>query len=274
MNYIGTKRVTGTPMSRLDYNQLKGWELPADENGADEGYLVEYDNGHQSWSPKAVFEDSYRPSDALNFGLAIEALKQGKRVTRPSWNGKNMWLVYVAPGHYDVGCATIGYKPGQNECPTLAPWIGMRTAQNMFTPWIPAQSDQLADDWQILEEVVEAPGSDVVRIPLKDGDRKSLFVLIRGTGVDLDLTDSLESIKLIRIVTRDGVEVAINHSRPIRHKGEWIINGTLGSQAAAPFSIGINPETFNTSVSVNLPEDYPMELFVELEAKVMNRNRR
>jgi hypothetical protein len=151
MNYIGTKKVVGKPMTRLEYNHRKGWELPAGENGADEGYLVEYDNGHQSWSPKAVFEDSYRPCDALNFGLAIEALKQGKRVTRPSWNGQGMWLVMVKPGHYDVGCATIGFKPGVNECPTLAPWVGMKTAQNVFTPWTPAQSDQLADDWQILE---------------------------------------------------------------------------------------------------------------------------
>ena len=29
-------------MTRLEYNQFRGWELPADENGADEGYLVEY----------------------------------------------------------------------------------------------------------------------------------------------------------------------------------------------------------------------------------------
>ncbi|MNP96410.1 hypothetical protein D3C85_89910 [compost metagenome] len=270
MNYIGTKKVVGTPMTRLDYNQLKGWELPADENGADEGYLVEYDNGHQSWSPKDVFEDSYRPCNALNFGLAIEALKQGKRVTRPSWNGKNMWLVYVGAGHYDVGARILGADINV----TYAPWVGMKTAQGMFTPWIPAQSDQLADDWQILEDVVEAPGPDVVRIPLKDGSRKNLHGLIHALGKDTDLTDSIESIKLIRIVTRDGVEVAINHSRPIRHQREWIINGTLGNIAKAPFSIGIDPETFNTSVSVNLPADYPMDLFVELEAKLVNHNRR
>lgn len=28
----------------------------------------------------------------MNFGQAIEALKQGKKVTRQGWNGKRMYL--------------------------------------------------------------------------------------------------------------------------------------------------------------------------------------
>lgn len=67
--YIGTKIVKAKPMNRLEYNQLRGWELPADENGSDEGMLVEYMDGGKanhpdfsgyiSWSPKDVFERSY-----------------------------------------------------------------------------------------------------------------------------------------------------------------------------------------------------------------------
>jgi hypothetical protein len=274
MNYIGTKKVIGTPMSRLDYNQLKGWELPADENGADEGYLVEYDNGHQSWSPKAVFEDSYRPCDSLTFGLAIEALKQGKRVTRPSWNGQGMWLVMVQPGHYDVGCGTVGYKPGENECPTLAPWVGMKTAQNVFTPWTPAQSDQLAEDWQILHEPTIVSDTSVIRLPLKDGDRKSLFGLIGASGVAIDSTDSIDSIKLLRIVTKDGVEVAARFSNATKINRDIIINGALGNLVRLPFSIVIDPQTTNSTVAAHLPDDYPMDLFAELEVKRINYNRR
>ena len=43
--YIGTKQVTATPMTRLAYNKYRGWTVPADENGADAGYLVEYLDG-------------------------------------------------------------------------------------------------------------------------------------------------------------------------------------------------------------------------------------
>ena len=70
--YEGTKIVQATPMNRLEYNQYRGWDLPADENGADEGYLVEYLDGGKgnhrdhlgyiSWSPKEVFERAYKIS--------------------------------------------------------------------------------------------------------------------------------------------------------------------------------------------------------------------
>lgn len=58
-------------MTRQEYNDYRGWELPADEDGSDEGYLVEYVGGGQpnmpdkhkgyiSWSPRDVFESSYQ----------------------------------------------------------------------------------------------------------------------------------------------------------------------------------------------------------------------
>lgn len=59
--YIGTKIIKAKPMTRGDYNKQRGWEIPADENPDDEGYLVQYDNDYVSWSPKDVFETSYRP---------------------------------------------------------------------------------------------------------------------------------------------------------------------------------------------------------------------
>lgn len=70
--FIGTKVVNATKMTRADYNKLRGWQLPSNENGDDEGYLVEYTDrvetpphvqgfsGYVSWSPKAVFDRAYR----------------------------------------------------------------------------------------------------------------------------------------------------------------------------------------------------------------------
>ena len=72
--YEGTKRVYARPMNRGDYNTYRGWEVPADENPADDGYLVEYLDGGKSnhaahagyisWSPKDVFERSYKELSA------------------------------------------------------------------------------------------------------------------------------------------------------------------------------------------------------------------
>ena len=71
--YIGTKVMQAKPMSRMDYCTYQGWILPDNENGVDEGYLVEYEDGgapnhkdHEgyiSWSPKDIFERSYFGSE-------------------------------------------------------------------------------------------------------------------------------------------------------------------------------------------------------------------
>ena len=69
VTYVGTKVVHAIPMTRGEYNVLRGWQLPADENGEDLGYLVQYADGgpsnqhgftgYISWSPRDVFERSY-----------------------------------------------------------------------------------------------------------------------------------------------------------------------------------------------------------------------
>lgn len=57
------KTVHATPMTRGVYNFYRGWEIPADEDPADPGYLVVYDKDgpdhYESWSPKKVFDDGY-----------------------------------------------------------------------------------------------------------------------------------------------------------------------------------------------------------------------
>jgi hypothetical protein len=68
--YLGTKLVKAEPMTRLEYNEYRGWAPPHGEDD-EEGYLVEYldggkanhaaHKGYISWSPKDVFEFSYTP---------------------------------------------------------------------------------------------------------------------------------------------------------------------------------------------------------------------
>lgn len=62
--YIGVKRIEARPMTRGDYNTYRGWRIPADENPADEGYLVKYRDGYESWSPKEIFEEAYAVEDS------------------------------------------------------------------------------------------------------------------------------------------------------------------------------------------------------------------
>ena len=165
--YIGTKMICSTPMTRLEWCRYRGWTLPADENGADEGYFVEYLDGgapnHQdhagyiSWSPKDVHDQAYRPVDGMSFGLAIEALKLGRRVARAGWNGKGMWIAYTPGSEFAPEFAKAGHAAAHrtaeepNEPVRLLPHIDMRAADgSMVIGWLASQTDMLADDWQML----------------------------------------------------------------------------------------------------------------------------
>lgn len=57
--YMGFKLIKAEPMTRGDYNEYRGWTIPADENPLDEGYIVRYSDDYVSWSPKEVFEKAY-----------------------------------------------------------------------------------------------------------------------------------------------------------------------------------------------------------------------
>jgi hypothetical protein len=164
--YIGTKIIDARPMNRSEYNEYRGWELPANENGADEGYLVEYYDGGKandsrhagyiSWSPKEQFEGAYRETSGLSFGLALEALKKGAKVDRAGWNGKGMWLQLVKGRNVKIH--GMGFGPTnehdhdwRDRVPELLSWIGMKTADNKFVPWLASQTDMLAEDWSIVQ---------------------------------------------------------------------------------------------------------------------------
>lgn len=92
--YAGTKQIEARPMTRGDYNNYRGWQIPAEENPADEGYLVRYSDGYESWSPEKQFDEAYRPCGNMTFGIALEMLKKGFRVARKGWNGKGMFVVF------------------------------------------------------------------------------------------------------------------------------------------------------------------------------------
>ena len=157
--YIGTKLVRSEPMNRAEYNEFRGWQLPADENGADDGYLVEYLDGgkpntsthagYVSWSPKEQHEAAYRETSGMSFGLAVEAMKKGSKVARAGWNGKGMWLALIEGDMWGIGGTAPYDVPGGAHI-DHAPFIGMRTADRKFVPWLASQTDMLADDWAIL----------------------------------------------------------------------------------------------------------------------------
>lgn len=71
--YLGTKLVTAKPMTRVEAEVVLGKFIkPAKQEYSGEGYLVRYEDGYQSWSPKEVFDKAYKPADNFLDRLIIE----------------------------------------------------------------------------------------------------------------------------------------------------------------------------------------------------------
>lgn len=86
----------------------------------------------------------------MNFGKAIEALKQGNRVCREGWNGKGMFLFLVPGSTFKVNRAPLlGIYPEGTEIQYHS-HIDMKTAQGYVVPWLASQSDMLSEDWQLV----------------------------------------------------------------------------------------------------------------------------
>jgi hypothetical protein len=70
----------------------------------------------------------------MNFGKALDKLKQDYKVTREGWNGKGMWISLQ--------------RPDEHSKMTL-PYIYMSTVEGKLVPWLASQTDILAEDWTI-----------------------------------------------------------------------------------------------------------------------------
>lgn len=152
--YIGTKIIEAEPA----YRCMDGHghititdDLPVafpNFPSVEDGYRVRYADGYVSWSPKEAFEEAYRPTDAMNFGLAIEAAKRDAKIARRGWNGKGQYvelasaISYVTPGGETVNAEheAIGNR--------AFAFVGSSGVQ---MGWLASQADMLADDWHIVK---------------------------------------------------------------------------------------------------------------------------
>lgn len=82
----------------------------------------------------------------LTFSQALEHVKNGIKMQRTGWNGKGMYLIYFSPVNNNLEYLNLEDRPG--EAKPLLPFILMKTADDMYVPWLASQTDILANDWQ------------------------------------------------------------------------------------------------------------------------------
>jgi hypothetical protein len=158
--YIGTKIINATPMSRGEYNAYRGWTPPEGEDQSVDGYLVEYTDGGKandsrhagyiSWSPKEQFDNAYRETTGLTFGLAIEAMKKGAKVARTGWNGKGLFAYYVPPASYPVQTGAAKSHFGEGSLVPYNAYFAIKNVDDSVNTWVPSINDCLSDDWMVL----------------------------------------------------------------------------------------------------------------------------
>jgi hypothetical protein len=73
----------------------------------------------------------------MNFGDALTLVKNGHKMTRIGWNGRDMWIEIQ--------------RPDTNSKMTL-PYLFLNYPHGDKVPWLASQTDMLQDDWMIYEE--------------------------------------------------------------------------------------------------------------------------
>jgi hypothetical protein len=130
------------------------WTLSADEHAQIEAWHVSQPKAPalldlEDIEPGALGVRRTVKGECMNFGDAITLLKQGKRVARTGWNGKGMWLRYVDL-YSDKEFKVREIDPCVG---TWLPFIVMKTADNKLVPWFASQTDVLANDWILVDDV-------------------------------------------------------------------------------------------------------------------------
>lgn len=92
----------------------------------------------------------------MNFGEAIAALKEGKKVARQGWNGKGMYLWLMPAAKIKAEwCKEPHLKALAEENGGEIEALGsirMLTAdKKILTGWLASQTDILSEDWVIIE---------------------------------------------------------------------------------------------------------------------------
>tara|TARA_R110000868_G_scaffold194416_1_gene439838 strand:- start:418 stop:726 length:309 start_codon:yes stop_codon:yes gene_type:complete len=102
----------------------------------------------------------------MNFGQAIEAMNNGKMVSRSGWNGKNMFIYKTVgntvsadfiPKFASLPDSVKEFLEVRKMDVVFLPSITMYTATGEMQPgWLASQSDILAEDWGIVDIILHA----------------------------------------------------------------------------------------------------------------------
>jgi len=85
----------------------------------------------------------------MNFGQALQAIQDGKKIERNGWNGRGMFVYYVPAGSFqtltDVARKEFGETVEYNQ------YMAIKNMNGTVSTWVPSVNDCFAQDWQIVD---------------------------------------------------------------------------------------------------------------------------
>ena len=84
----------------------------------------------------------------MNFGKAIILLKEGKKLRRKGWNGKNQYIelaTNISQKNADGEIININHKTMGNKAIAFIGTSGVQIG------WLASQADMLSDDWELID---------------------------------------------------------------------------------------------------------------------------
>ena len=86
--------------------------------------------------------------NVVTYSEALNALKIGKKISREGWNGKGMFVLLIK------GAAVTDAIQERYGCPTepviVNDFTMLRGVDGKLSMWVPSSTDQLAEDWVII----------------------------------------------------------------------------------------------------------------------------
>lgn len=72
----------------------------------------------------------------MNFEQALAAIKEGKKLSRFGWNGKDLFVSMQVPDEHSK---------------MKRPYLFMTPPEGLPVPWFPSQTDIFGEDWNVVE---------------------------------------------------------------------------------------------------------------------------
>lgn len=167
MNYTGNINVKAEPARKIQHGLMPAVVVEKDTkihsilDGApkQDGYSVTMPDGNKTWVERKVFEEIFQVAvPAMDFGQAIAAVREGKRIARRGWNGKNQYVELATNISYKNWSGTIVNVDHSAIGSAALAFVGTSGVQ---LGWLASQADMLADDWYIADEPTRCFKADV-----------------------------------------------------------------------------------------------------------------